>query len=161
MAEKTEFDFLTNEQLLEEIKRLWREDRQFELEWEEEIRHRGYRTAADDYVGDDAERHIERAQNAYKDRGLELPDRWQYIAELETKEAETDIELCENCGQNPGILNSSFWKEDDDDEGHWVCEPCEQELAEEHEVWARSMASVYAGAYEDSDRPGTGDDGEE
>lgn len=70
------------------------------------------------------------------------------LVRLKKRIEESKVELCESCGENPGQLNSMFWWDEDETEGHWVCKQCEQELAEQHEEWARSMASVYAGAYE-------------
>ena len=48
----------------------------------------------------------------------------------------SDIELCEICEERPGVTNSLFWKEDDDEEGIWVCEICEHDLELAHREWA-------------------------
>ncbi len=40
--------------------------------------------------------------------------------------------MCELCGENVGVRNSSFVF-GDDGEGVWICLPCEQEEGEEEE----------------------------
>jgi transcription elongation factor Elf1 len=53
-------------------------------------------------------------------------------------------ELCEYCGERPGVKNSSYWRlKPDDAEGGWVCEVCEQELEAEIEELRRDLSVPY------------------
>lgn len=78
-----EFDHLTDKQLVDEVKRLWREQEYFRQELEREIKERGYRTSADDYIGDDAERLITKTEAECQRRGLVLLDRYEYVEQSE------------------------------------------------------------------------------
>lgn len=78
---RTELEFLTNEQLLAEIKRLWYEKGQWDYEWSLLDKEEAF-TPANDYMSDDMEQHIDRLENEYKTRGLELPDREEYVAQF-------------------------------------------------------------------------------
>ncbi len=46
------------------------------------------------------------------------------------------MQLCELCGERPGIMNSNHWTDDDYSyDGHWVCGLCEKELEEQSGQW--------------------------
>lgn len=74
---KTELQLLTDEQLLTEIKRQWYEIGRIEYEhWQDGKEP----TVAYDYMTSDIEQHIETLEREYKGRGLELPNRAEYVA---------------------------------------------------------------------------------
>ena len=54
-------------------------------------------------------------------------------------------ELCEYCGERPGLRNSSYWLfEPDDEEGGWVCEECERDFEADAEDSRRDRAAHYS-----------------
>jgi hypothetical protein len=76
-----EFQHLTDEQLLEEIKR----QRYDKGTWDYEMLGKygsSQLSLADDYFSSDVEEHIYRLEQEYKSRGFELPDRWEYVAQF-------------------------------------------------------------------------------
>lgn len=78
---KTELQLLTDEQLLDEIKRQWTEKDQWDYELNQLPEEEAF-TPANDYMGSDIEQHIEALEKEYKSRGFELPDRYEYIAQF-------------------------------------------------------------------------------
>ena len=53
-------------------------------------------------------------------------------------------ELCEYCGERPGVTNSKYWHYRlDDDEGGWVCEVCEAEFEADIEEMRRDRDRHY------------------
>jgi hypothetical protein len=69
---------LTDEQLLEEIKRRWYDKGAWDYEKLQQYGSR-HMSVADDYFSSDVEEHIDELEREYKSRGLELPDRWEYV----------------------------------------------------------------------------------
>lgn len=57
-----------------------------------------------------------------------------------------EIELCEWCEEKPGVFNSMFQAEDDEEEGIWICVECEMELKEDYENF---MEWLTEGVYGD------------
>ena len=41
------------------------------------------------------------------------------------------MKYCEGCGVLEGVLNSHYWKDENED-GHWVCWECEQEFEQDY-----------------------------
>lgn len=78
MTERSGHQLLTDEQLLNEIKRQWYEKGLFDYENEQEENS----SPAVDYMGDDIEQHINDLEREYMSRGLVLPNRWEYVAEF-------------------------------------------------------------------------------
>lgn len=76
---KTELQLLTDEQLLKEIKLKWYEKGAWDYELSLMDEQEAF-SPANDYMGSDIEQHIEWLEKEYKSRGLELPDRWEYVA---------------------------------------------------------------------------------
>lgn len=76
---KTELELLTDKQLLTEIKRQWYEIASIEWDASE---HDEKLSIADDYMMSDIEEHIDTLEKEYKSRGLELPDRGEYVAQF-------------------------------------------------------------------------------
>lgn len=70
---------LSDEELLIEIKRQWYELGLFEYQRSQE---EGEESLHWDYMSMDIEEHIDKLEQEYKDRGLELPDRDEYIAQF-------------------------------------------------------------------------------
>lgn len=80
MAERTGVQFLTDEQLLAEIKRQWYD---FGLhEWEIEQEGGEGMSLHDEYLLSDWGEEINRLECEYLSRGLVLPDRWQYVSQF-------------------------------------------------------------------------------
>jgi hypothetical protein len=84
---KTELQHLTDVQLLEEIKRQWYEKSAWDYELNQMDEAEAF-SPANDYLSSDIEQHIERLEREYTSRGLELPDRWAYVAQFESDEEE-------------------------------------------------------------------------
>lgn len=84
---KTEFELLTDEQLLEEIKRQWYDKGMWD---HEKFQQYGYHpwSIADDYFSGDVEEHIEALEREYTSRGFELPKRNEYVAQFLPDESE-------------------------------------------------------------------------
>lgn len=78
---KTELQLLTDEQLLEEIKRQWYHKGQWDYELNQMDEEEAF-SPANDYMGSDIEQHIEALEREYKSRGFELPDRYEYVAQF-------------------------------------------------------------------------------
>lgn len=74
MSERMGLDFLTDEQLLEEIKRQWDEKRRFDYELMQ-MDEKEFSSPANDYLGSDIEEHIAKLEQEYIKRGRELPSR--------------------------------------------------------------------------------------
>jgi len=72
---KVEFQLLTDEQLLKEIKRQWYEKDTWDYELNQLPEKEAF-SPANDYMGSGMEQHIEALEKEYKSRGLELPDRY-------------------------------------------------------------------------------------
>jgi hypothetical protein len=79
MSEKIELDHLTNEQLIEEIKRQWVDKAQDDYDRQAHGEATG---PAYDYMSSDIEQHIEWLVAEAKSRGLELPERYAYVAQF-------------------------------------------------------------------------------
>lgn len=73
-----EFNEMTDTELLEEIKRQWYEKDLFDYELRQMDEREAF-SPANDYLGSDIEEHISKLELEYKSRGLELPDRWEYV----------------------------------------------------------------------------------
>ena len=82
-TEKIELDHLTDAQLIEEIKRQWVD----KAPWDYDSEATG---PANDYLGSDIEEHIDWLVTEAKRRGLELPERWQYVAQFLPGDGETE-----------------------------------------------------------------------
>lgn len=84
---KTELQLLTDEQLLEEIKCQWYNKELFDYELNQLPEEQAF-TPANDYMDSDIEQHIEALEREYKSRGLELPDRYEYVGEFMPDDAD-------------------------------------------------------------------------
>lgn len=80
-------DNMTDEELLQAIKKAWYEISAYEYEIAQEG---DYYTVADEYMLSDQEEWLERLEKAYKARGLVLPDRWEYVSQFETSDDESE-----------------------------------------------------------------------
>lgn len=79
---KTELQILTDEQLLEEIKRQWYEKGAWDRELQQKYKTMDRLSLHDEYFSSDVEQHIDALEREYKSRGFELPDRWAYVAQF-------------------------------------------------------------------------------
>ncbi len=84
---KTEFSLLTDEQLLDGIKRQWYDKGLWDYELNQLPEEQAF-SPANDYMGSDIEQHIEALEREYKSRGLELPNRYEYVGEFMPDETE-------------------------------------------------------------------------
>lgn len=73
---------LTDHELLEEIKRQWYEADAFEWERMNEMDESKAFSPASDYLSMQIEEHISDLETEYKNRGLELPDREEYVSQF-------------------------------------------------------------------------------